>query len=159
MRFRGWSGPALNSSVIEAQGQRAASRRPPLEESWCCAGWSAGAGEAVGAGGFEGSVGEEFGVPSGTVEQAVVPAAEQNKIGDDGDAVEGHPYDVVNIAPPGPAVALTEAAVLIADDDRISQAVGHHLGRLAEVEDLGDGGRDQAAEFAVAQHGRQFDLV
>ena len=88
------------------------------------AGWSAGAGEAVGSGDLEGSVGQEFGVPAGRVEDAVVAAAEDHEVRDDGMAADRDPHDMMNVAPSWSAVALPEPAMVIPSDDRFPEVGG-----------------------------------
>src|SRR5690606_14779102 len=96
-------------------------------------------------------VGEEFGVPAGGVQEAVVVPAEHHEVPDRGGAV-GVAHDVVAVAPADGPVAAGEPAAAVADGGGVPQRDGDGRGGGAVVKQDGSGAQDPL-DRRVAQHG------
>src|SRR5918995_1701879 len=114
-------------------------------------GWAGGADSASGVGGFEGGVGEEFGVPAGAVEQMMVPGTEQHQVVDPGGAAVVPEAHVVALAPVGGPVAAGETAVPVPDHQGVEQGGGDGAGGAAVVEDGGPPGGHHPVQGGIAQ--------
>src|ERR671911_287702 len=114
-------------------------------------GWAGGADPASGVGGFEGGVGEEFGVPAGAVEQVMMPGTEQHQVVEPGGAAVVPEAHVVALAPVGGAVAAGETAVPVPDHEGVEQGGGDGAGGAAVVEDGGPPGGHHPVQGAIAQ--------
>ena len=113
-------------------------------------GWVAGAGVSGGVGDFEGGVGEEFGVPAGSVEEVVVAAAQQDAVGELGWPAGVPGVDVVAFAPGGGPVAAWEPAVTVTDDQSVVEGGGDRPGGGAVVQDCGAAVAEDAVDGGVA---------
>ena len=111
----------------------------------------AGMDPSGGVGDLEGVVGQELRLPTGRVQQVMVPGTDEHEIVEGGGAAAGDPAEVVGFGPVGGPITASEAAVVVADDQGVVERGGDGAGGGAVVQDRGAAVGDHPVDTGVAQ--------